>query len=370
MKYYLVKYDKYIGGVSNKDLNKGGLDNNSQKCYFNSGLQLIYHIIEFRDFLINIQHHYKENSKAWHFIELLRNMKNNTQNTKNFRNLQNETGILCGPEFIFGNQGATDELITKIFESINMKCDDIKIQKSKICKGDIPIKKFKDNDPRSWFTINMTKSIFEKYNNKLITKETNISGIDFKIYPIKPFKNIEVMINQEKNEENILDGDNQYKYEHDKGNLVDNKGKKYDMIDAIMKKQYIFNKYLLIAPQSLIYDYNLNKKVKIFYDYNNIDKQINIDGNKYELIGFVHHTGSAEGGHYICYIYNTDNNSFTAYDDNSVKNNTLPKKLGAVTLVAYRLLNTDYNHVDINLPMEEYFEDITPDIIKTICDLL
>jgi hypothetical protein len=420
MKYHLINYNNIInqyGGVKSDDLNNQGHDNNWNKCYFNASLQLIYHIKELKDFLIKVQWQYKKDSIAWNFIELLKTMKNNDND---FKKLQNEVGKTINPKnFGEGKQADPDELITTIFGTyIHLDCTqntlNLNINKDKTCFNDIQIKKFKKNDPRNWYMNDYIKKIYkidaeinddknilstkkepkvnfeitfdsteiymeyfnikETYKNNIVKQHQELS----KLIQNMKLKNIQNYINNS-NTFDTLEGDNQYKYEN-----------KY--IDAKILTNYEFNKFIFIGIKSFIQIGNIKNfnelyVHKIAYHNGYINKELTIKDKKYELIGFIEHKGSANyrnvssetSGHYICYIYNSTNNTFRLFDDPSVSDMETLNPQNNVTFVAYRLKTTTpeeykkiYTPIATNLPIEKYFEDMKEpkNIIELICNLL
>jgi hypothetical protein len=65
-----------------------------------------------------------------------------------------------------------------------------------------------------------------------------------------------------------------------------------------------------------VYDKFGNQKTVKFDEFVSYDFEINILGEKYDLIGVVNHSGNLNDGHYTCCAFESSNNTWIEYNDN------------------------------------------------------
>ena len=279
----------------NNNLSRG-LNNLGNTCFFNSILQLLYQCTIFNKIILN-----DINGKL---INLYRNYiidYNNSSTNLSPNEIINYVSKKLGRSGF--SQEDADQYLNYIIDAIINELDEYiksnQLENLLITSKNIKFKTLVD----SMFKIKINKEIICTNCNH-ISKSTDL---DNKLYLTldNNIDNLNDLIQNYKYE--ILDDDNKYKCE---------KCHKYN--NAIIKKDILkLPKYLIITLKRYS---NLNSKINNqiqMYEY------INIHNKDYELRGFVYHSGSTNGGHYV--YYGKIRNSWYLYNDSSVEESNLDK---------------------------------------------
>jgi ubiquitin C-terminal hydrolase len=279
----------------NNNLSRG-LNNLGNTCFFNSILQLLYQCTIFNKIILN-----DINGKL---INLYRNYiidYNNSSTNLSPNEIINYVSKKLGRSRF--SQEDADQYLNYIIDVIINELDEYiksnQLENLLITSKNIKFKTLVD----SMFKIKINKEIICTNCNH-ISKSTDL---DNKLYLTldNNIDNLNDLIQNYKYE--ILDDDNKYKCE---------KCHKYN--NAIIKKDILkLPKYLIITLKRYS---NLNSKINNqiqMYEY------MNIHNKDYELRGFVYHSGSTNGGHYV--YYGKIRNSWYLYNDSSVEESNLDK---------------------------------------------
>ena len=249
---------------------KNGLNNLGNTCFFNSTLQLLYQCTFLNKLLIT-------NQFEGNIINTYKNFINE------YSSIDNSTitplDIIRTVSINLSRNGSSQEdaeqylnyIIDTLITELHTYAD---LHNLKIANRNLTLKFLIDNI----LTIKIRKTITcINCNNKSISID-NENKFYLPIIPDRPI--IDLIINY-MNEQ--LDSDNQYKCE---------KCLKYT--NAQIDREIIqCPKYLIITLKRYT---NLNTKIDISVDINN---NINILNDIYELRGFIYHSGITNGGHYV-----------------------------------------------------------------------
>ena len=304
---------------------KRGINNPGNNCYLNSTLQLLFHIPELSESIIQMT----KNNETTKFIKRLLKIyqSDDTDNISAdiMRQFLNE---IISQEIFFprnteGQQDANDFMI-KLFGEIEKN----------------------NNIIDEIFKFNI-KSINEcKYKTNPITNNTSFEGrtpilqLAITEYIINnPSENLSIsnLLNYDQRIENIQgytcgvinpDTKDVYTEEEWNSDIVIKIGEEnYTNEDRksieSTKQQKIenFSDYLLIQLKIFNYVDTSSKQIKLT-DNINIDNEINIDENRFKIIGIIFHSGTTtESGHYWTIMKDWDNqfiDTWTRYNDGIV----------------------------------------------------
>jgi ubiquitin C-terminal hydrolase len=377
MKYILKKY--YIGGNNQISL---GLPNYGNYCFFSASIQLLYHMEQFRDFLITHKSIYRINSSADDLISIFENIKNKyiDKNTDNInalynafigspyhRSKSNKTNKIFDYISTFAIkeqydtkneisrlsiiQNIKDDLCNKQYIDTNL-CENKEFKKLQnldelgeyILINNIDTKKItmaqQDASELLIFLLNkvidineLSKSIniddiiksFQVIENKYIIKDEELKK--------KTIDEINKDLVDEINNPNQIElkstndimfivpiEDNKYKL----SKLLENNIKNFQIREdgSKIKQEYLFNKYIIFTMNIFGFDQTKSEPYEITYEQLNlIDKELTINNKTYIFIGCICHSGSFHGGHYIFYNYIGKENGidmYYCYDDSHV----------------------------------------------------
>jgi ubiquitin C-terminal hydrolase len=363
---------KMMEKLHNEDLNDSdinhegtGLSNCGNSCFFNSVNQMLFHIPEFREFLIKNKDIFK-NEIILNLIELFKLMKTkgnksnvdggemlHDRSLSNYYSLvQQKFYIELGDGGNTGSQRDASELLTKYFERIFEELysyilipDSGELTKSLLneLKINIPIFEFfflqKEDikcldDPTiiktSTFNCNFV------YNQASYIDPNDKTKIKFKI-------NLN-------DEEEIRTANNNY-IKCIKKDLNGNEIKQINTGSTLEKDP---NEYIIIPLKRFFQEpdgttIKLNDPIDNFNIKNNNDEFIISDryNNKYKLLGGINHGGGVSGGHYF-YSHKV-RNIWNSYNDSSVYPN-LPSSSGLYVLLFKRQRDVQlYQNVTINV---------------------
>lgn len=151
-----------------------GLHNYRNTCFINSTLQLLYHMTDLRNFLIQdvVRKQYNENTISHMIINLLQKISTRQPQSLDAPFFPDKSDIveickIMGLEF--GQQQDVSEFLLNVLNSLLIQCDKVStntlnIEKEKICDtlydkgklvGMIPKCMFPIDDPRNFFKINV-----------------------------------------------------------------------------------------------------------------------------------------------------------------------------------------------------------------------
>jgi len=292
-----------------------GLNNHGNTCFFNSAIQNIMRCSVFITFISNLKidnelinifqefiREYKQNSgKSISPIKLVKYYANRNQNYK------------------IGSQDDADEvmniLIQDIDEIIKKEIKENRIEDF-IIKGDITLNKMMEY---LFGVVIETTTKCLKCSKKSSKKTT-----EFKLCLQLKHNNLNDNLNDYTTIEE-LNGKNKYACENCK-----------EKVNALKLDQIIKTpKYLHIQLKRFSNDGKRRSKNN---DTISIPFELNYINNKYSLRGFVHHSGSINGGHYI-YNYNKNkkNNSddWICINDSSLSNQNIDNTINTGYVYLY-----------------------------------
>jgi ubiquitin carboxyl-terminal hydrolase 2/21 len=360
--YYIMSL---IYKMKDSDINNLGrpIINCGNSCFFNATNQMLFHIPEFREFLILNQKLLITNSIIDNLIELFNKMKDNTLNTaiKEDTNLKegNLSNFYSTVQNIFFNgnnyeQQDAPELIIKYLDKIF-----IDIFSNLYIPKTIP---FLENNLAIDLNINLP--IFNLLV-KFITKRTcilnpnKIESLHIEYLHIKTSEiedRTEFNINLNDRIE-ILDASN---------NITACKTINKNEKNTKLIESYEPNEYIIIhlkrfintnpdptGPPNII---KLDNLIENFNIKSNNDNFIILDkyNNKYNLIGGICHGGSTTGGHY--WYKHKINNEWKIFNDGSPIIDSLPD-----SNELYVLLFKKYNEIPLYLNIK-----LNDDLLKTL----
>jgi len=317
--------------LSYKDINEigNGINNCGNSCFFNATNQMLFHIPELREFLIQNKNIF-ENNIILNLIELFNKMKTKTVvsddilHDKTLRDFYKDVQQKLFIDLDISNledksytaQRDASELFRRYLDIINIDIfSNLMIPK----KPDIEINLLSNLIP-----ILPNISLYHKYNEFKICIDNKDKVTNKFIY------NISLQIDPTNEEFNINIDDyvaplsevrpwtdrttGITKIDYDNYKKCD---REPNSINTESHYHTYPNKYLFI---------NLNRFAtgeKLDYPINNInlDEEFIMkdrNSNSYKLIGSICHSGVFDGGHYT-YIHSGENNKWKYYDDESVE---------------------------------------------------
>jgi len=309
-----------------------GLNNQTNACFMNSALQMLYSIDEYRNLILKSRNNNNKNDKnVIMSIKKIFNLINNSKNTFIEReNLQEPYVILY--KSVFNEdlylQQDSQEFLSAILDKSNNYFSNLNklyqynfISKTYCSKNNQNILKEDVHNNSSIISLDIIRLV----NNKKELINNTLTEL------LKSYQKTELLSNEEKL------------------NRCLNNLKSYKKININIPKE---NKYLFIQLKRFIVT-NINYEEETINgayvdDYIKIEHVININGNRYFLLGAILRGGTFTSGHYI---YTTFKNGriYKTYNDNEVINN----KIGNYTLEnnSYILLYArEYNNLVQNIP--------------------
>ena len=378
-----------------------GLENiRATSCFFNSINQMLYHIPEFREFIILHEFLFEDNKEIINLIKLfkLMNEKNNPKLFIEKKEL-NEFYLDIQQKYYFErtcNQQDAPELINKYFSGIPPSEDKNNINISLNTNKDLIINNLSNNITNSDnnFFYNKFNINFPLYNflirNKETIKCTNNDIINIKytselFYFIK-FNNDTIntidIINIKENISNYADCEITSKKAIRENILYLNKyfiiklNREYTKLnkgDKEIKSKTDKDDNLIIIndDKSEFYLNTLSKEEKDKYEitsdmsyheinipnFNNYSINDSFE-NKYLLIGTVCKYGSPEGGHW--WYHHKINDIWYEFNDATVTDNSEPDKKHIILLL-FRKAGENYD-----VPNYENFKKLNEEILKKV----
>jgi ubiquitin C-terminal hydrolase len=317
-----------------------GLNNQTNACFMNSALQMLYSIDEYRNLILKSRNNNNKNDKnVIMSIKKIFNLINNSKNVYIEReNLEEPYVILY--KSVFNEdlylQQDSQEFLSSILDKSNNYFSNLNklyqynfISKTYCSKNNQNVLKEDVNNDSSIISLDIIRLV----NNKKELINNTLTGL------LKSYQKPELLNNEEKL------------------NRCLNNFKSYKKININIPKE---NKYLFIQLKRFIVT-NINYEEETINgayidDYIKIEHIININGNKYFLLGAILRCGTFTSGHYI---YTTFKNGrvYKTYNDSEVINN----KIGNYTLEnnAYILLYArEYNNLIQNTQKIEKINEI------------
>jgi ubiquitin C-terminal hydrolase len=325
-------YENLIIDEINKEGN--GIYGGTNSCFFNATNQMLFHIPEFREFLIRNNNLFKNNITL-NLIQLFTRMKNNKVNSSEILHDKTLGEFYKNVQLVFFNdvsgqrQQDASELLTKYIDII---IDEI--FSLLLIPNTIP---FIRNNLINDLYINLP--IFNIIS-KFITSRTCISNpnkIESLIIEYINLKNIEIEKNTEFNinlNDRIEDLTADNNFEPCKDKDINGKNMVQTKKNTRVTESYETNEYIIIHLKRFV---NLNpdptgipnitKLENPIQDYrinNNNDEFIITDkyNNPYKLIGSICHGGGTDGGHY--WYFHKINNVWKCFNDSSDVINQIP----------------------------------------------
>jgi ubiquitin C-terminal hydrolase len=283
-----------------------GLNNQTNACFMNSALQMLYTIDEYRKLILNSRNNNNKNNKDVIIsIKKIFNLINKNKNIYVGREeLHEPYEVLYKSVFnedLYLQQDSQEFLSAILDKSSNYfsnlnKLYEYNFNSKTFCsKNDQNTLKEENYNNSSIISLDIVRLI----NNKKELINNSLTGL------LKIYQRPELLSN-----ENKLD-------------RCSNNLKSYRKININIPKE---NKYLFIQLKRFIVT-NINYEKEIINgayveDYIKIEHIININGNRYFLLGAILRSGTFTGGHYI---YTTFKNGrvYKTYDDSTVINNKI-----------------------------------------------
>lgn len=273
---------------------KNGLNNLGNTCFFNSTLQLLYQCTFLNKLLLT-------NNFEGNLINKYKNFLNEYSTIDN--SIITPSNIIYTVSNSLGRNGSAQEdaeqylnyIIDTIITELHLFAD---MHNLKIANKNLTLKNLINNI----ITIQIRKSIICLNCNCKSTTTDNENKLYLSIVPDRSL--VDLIINY-MNEQ--LDSDNQYRCD-----------KCYQYSNARIEREIIqCPKYLIITLKRYT---NSNTKIDTPI---NINPTITISTNRYELRGFIYHSGITNGGHYVYfgkradtwYLFNDSQISEVSIDD-------------------------------------------------------
>ncbi|QKF94259.1 peptidase C19 ubiquitin carboxyl-terminal hydrolase [Fadolivirus algeromassiliense] len=332
-------------------------------CFHNAGVQLLYRIVELRNFIMDdkIKNQYKDDSFIHNIIELFKLMHGTKDEYLKRDEIKDLVDICLTKTLNWGgNQQDTHEFLEIILNGLLIDCAaDFQLKnKDEYCNGFDQIKFFEEDDPRNLFkTLYVDKRSYTTndgiYLESIKEDRSNIIQQEFDLDSSEKLE--EIIMNKAKKQkmeaEKEIKKFTQEEYDREKNNysnhtketfgktlpnivikdkngeyvkikvptkldLYDksNKNYKVEKEDVDQERYYIPNEYLII--QLKVFDEYLNKKT---HNIQVNDFKYPGTNYEYEFVGkIIHHGMDIDGGHYVANIKYND--QWYLYNDTHVKN--------------------------------------------------
>jgi ubiquitin C-terminal hydrolase len=341
-----------------------GLENiSSTSCFFNSINQMLYHIPEFREFIILHEFLFEGNKEIINLIKLFKLMNEKNNPKLYIEETELEEFYLDIQEKYYSERTCKQqdaiELISKYFNGIPPSEDKNNINISLNTNKELIINNLSNNITNSDinFFYNKFNINFPLYNFIIRNKET-IKCTNNDIINTKYTSELFYPINFNDDKINTIDIINITE------NISDYANCEITSKKAIRENILYLNKYFIIR---LNREYILKKDGK--FTSNMSYHEINITdindysifdcfGNEYLLIGTVCKYGSPEGGHW--WYHHKINDRWYKFNDATVTDNSEPDKKHIILLL-FRKAGENYD-----VPNYENFKKLNEEILKKV----
>jgi len=324
-----------------------GLENIGNSCYMNSALQMLYSINEYRDLIFNTKFT-NDTIDILKQIFILIKFNNSTNYIKKhelinlYGNLYKEIyQKIFGIDKIF-HGGKLEQKKPNIVQKINKKNSVFGSQQdSHELLTYIIANTFDSNNfDTNFFSFELIDGKYCSKNGSVNDLETQSDKVNFLELPV--LLEDRTIIGNSISEliKNFITNE-KLGVEEQIHRCSDNGKDSYKKLDIKIPEE---NKYLFIQLKRLLKNFKLG--IELYFDGNiNIDYQLYIDGNRYDLIGVILRSGSYRSGHYI---YTTIKNGkiHKVYDDESVFDNL--RDWNKLEKHAYVLLYRKYEKKESN----------------------
>lgn len=319
-----------------------GIQNCGASCFFNSAIQMLFHIPEFREFIIAHKYLFINNNIIFNLIQLFKKMKegkkidteDNITSSKTLRQLYDDIQLNY---FNSGNsqQDAGELLMYLINGSLNNNEDSI----TKSLNNQVIINNKNINDDKYFQEYNINLPLYDfiiksKTNKKCINNKPLIKNDEIVTY--SAFITSEFI-----NNKNLSLQDTNSVLENVKDQCIGS-----DFMNETIR--YFPKKYVIIQVRREYYD-KVNKITKINYEpITNYNKDLSINdtnGNRYNLIGTICKAGEPGGGHW--WYHHKINNIWYEYNDSSTTPNSEPSS-DSIIYALFRKDNAKYSYVVYN----------------------